>query len=69
MPSKDDTTLAKPVENTGTAQKSKAASGNRVQPWKAFLTPLSDGTALADHGADDMVYQLKNGMQDNGIAS
>ena len=67
MPSKEDTTLAKPVENTVTAQ--KTASGNRIQPWKAFLTPLSDGTALADHGADDMVYQLKNGVQDNGIAS
>ena len=67
MPSNDDTTLGKTEEST--INKHNTASGNRVQPWKAFLETVNDGTALTKNGADDMVYQLKNGMTDNGIAS
>lgn len=44
-------------------------SGDRVQPWKAFLETVNNGTGLAKDGADDLIYEFKNGMQDNGIAS
>ena len=68
MPNKDTTMLVKNVESTA-AMKQNTASGNRVQPWKAFLKRINDGTAIAKIGADDMIYQFKNGMQDNEIAS
>lgn len=67
MPSKDESTLGKTVESK--IIKQNIASGNRVQPWRAFLETVNDGTALTKNGADDMIYQFKNGMQDNGIAS
>lgn len=45
-------------------------SDNKVQPWKAFFgNVVNNGTALSASGADDMVYELKYGIQDNGIAS
>lgn len=47
-----------------------ANSDNKVQPWKAFFGKvINNGTALSESGADYMVYKLKNGIQDNGIAS
>ena len=49
--------------------KQNTAFDHRVQPWKAFLNPINDDTALTEKGADDMVYQFKSGIQDNGIAS
>lgn len=67
MPSKDQTTLGNTTENIRIKQ--NTASGNRIQPWKAFLETVNDGTALTNNGADDMIYRFKNGVQDNGIAS
>lgn len=45
-------------------------SPHRVQPWKAFLgNPVKKGAALSASGPDNMIYMLKNGIQDNGVAS
>ena len=39
------------------------ASGVRVQPWKAFLKPVDDGTALVKSGADDMIINSRTGWR------
>ena len=67
MPSKDETMLVKTAESKD--MKPNTAFCDRVQPWKAFLNPINGDTALAETGADDMVYQLKSGIQDDGNAS
>lgn len=45
------------------------ASDDKVQLWKAFFgNVVNNGTALSAGGADYMVYELKNGIQDVRIA-
>lgn len=68
MPSNEQTPRV--TYSEGKKDQKNSTSDNRVQPWKAFLgNVVNNRTALSESGPDDIVYRLKHGVQDNGVAS